>query len=126
MGFFLEKPATYRTPYVLINEDKRYMRIEGESFHESVIEVFADINIWLEKYLESDFDDFTLDCEMTYFNSSTAKLLFNILLSLDECAARGKAVTVNWITSKDNDIIIECGEDLEDEMTNLNFNLVVK
>jgi len=44
---------------------------------------------------------------------------------MDDCAALGKNVTVNWITSEDNDIIIECGEDFEEELSNLTFNLVI-
>ena len=127
MGYFIEKERTGSAPYVLINEDKNYMKIEGESFHENVIVFFHDVNDWLNKYLESDFENFTFDCEMKYFNSSTAKLLFNMLLSMDDCATiNGKSITVNWIVSEDNDIIIECGEDFKEEMPNLNFNLVIK
>jgi len=32
---------------------------------------------------------------------------------------------VNWITTEENDIIIECGEDFQEEVSNLEFNLVI-
>jgi hypothetical protein len=125
MSFFLKKEKTGSTPEVLIDEEKKFMRIAGESFHENVIEFFEEVNEWLGEYLKSEFDAFTFECEMKYFNSSTAKLLLNMLLNMDASAADGKKITVNWVTTKDNDIIIECGEDFKEEMSNLEFCLVI-
>lgn len=121
----IEKQKTGSTPYVLVDEEKGYMKFEGESFHENVIEFFRDVNEWLEAYLLSDFTALTFDCAMEYFNSSTAKLLFNILINMDEHASAGKKIIVNWITTEDNETIIECGEDFEEEISNLEFNLVL-
>lgn len=126
MAFILEKQKTGSTPYILIDEKKGYMRFKGESFHENVIEFYREVSLWLEKYLKTDFTAFTFDCEFDYFNSSTSKLLFNMLLEMDECASKGKKVVVNWKTTADNDIIIECGEDFQEEMSFLEFNLVVE
>lgn len=125
MSFHLEKQKTGSTPYVLIDEAKGYIRFEGESFHENVMGFYKDVNDWLDNYLKSDFDILTFDCNMDYFNSSTAKLLLNMLLNMDEHATEKNKVVVNWITTEDNDIIIECGEDFEEEMTSLEFNLVI-
>lgn len=126
MAYYLEIQKTGSTPYVLIDKAKSYMKIEGESFHENIIAFFGDINDWLNGYLESDFGSFTIDFEMLYFNSSTAKLLLNMLINMDEHAGSGKKITVNWITTHDNDIIIECGEDFSSEMTNLTFNIIIE
>lgn len=125
MAFHMEKQKTGSTPYILIDEEKGYMRFEGESFHENVIEFYHEVGQWLENYLNSDFSTFTFDCELKYFNSSTAKLLLNMLMEMDEHAVDGKKVTVNWITTEDNDIIIECGEDFQEEMDHLEFNLLI-
>lgn len=126
MGFVLEKEKTASTPYVLVDEEKGYMRFEGESFHENVIAFYEDVAQWLETYLNGDFESLTFDCDMKYFNSSTTKLLLNMLMKMDSCAVNGKKVIVNWITTEDNDIILECGEDFQEEMENLSFNLVIK
>ncbi len=125
MAFNIEIPKTGSTPYVLVDEAKGYMRFEGESFHENVIAFFEDLNVWLDSYLASDFESLTFDCALSYFNSSTAKLLLNILLNMDECAAKGKNIVVNWITSEANDIILECGEDFQEDCENLTFNMVM-
>jgi len=124
MAFHLEKQKTASTPYILIDEEKGYMKIEGRSFHENILVFFKEINDWLELYLVSDFDTFTIDCELNYFNSSTAKLLLNIILKLDEHATNHKII-LNWITSETNEIVLECGEDFKEEVSNLEFNIVL-
>lgn len=126
MAYFLEKQKTGSTPYILIDEAKQYMNFEGESFHENVIEFYREVAVWLQAFLKTDFETLTFDCELKYFNSSTAKFLWNILIEMDEYATEKRKVIVNWITTHDNDIIIECGEDFQEEMEHLQFNLVLK
>ena len=125
MAFKLEREKTDLTPYVLIDEEKRYMKLEGESYHENVISFYKDISDWLEEFLKTDFDSFTFDCELKYFSSSTVKVLLNMLLDMDN-SKNAKKIYVNWITTKQNKIIIECGEDFEEDLENITFNLVIK
>lgn len=124
MAFFMEKEQTGSTPYILIDEEKGYMRFEGESFHENVVQFYHEVGLWLESFLKKDFTSFTFDCKLRYFNSSTAKLLLNMLMEMDRHAKDGKDITVNWITTPDNDIIIECGEDFQEEIENLQFRII--
>ena len=125
MAYKLEREKTKTSPYVLIDEEKGYMRFEGESYLEDIFEFFSEINDWLEKYMSSGFDELTFDCAMEYFNSSTTKVLYNMLRYMDS-HTEGKKVTVNWIVAdEDDEMLIECGEDYEEEMENLEFNLII-
>jgi hypothetical protein len=126
MAFYLEKEKTTSTPYLLVDEAKGYMKLEGRSFHEGITDFFKEIFDWLDIYLKTDFGEFTFDFEMNYFNSSTSKLLHNMLMKMDRHAAGGNKIIVNWITTEDNDIIIECGEDFQEEIEELTFNMVKK
>jgi len=122
----IERERTKTTPYVLIDEQKGYMKFEGESYLEDIIGFFKEINEWLEKYLKSDFTEFTFECALEYFNSSTTKMLYNILRLMDNNSV-DKKVIVNWIVAdKDDDMLIECGEDFNEEMENLEFNIVFR
>ena len=121
----LELEKTGSTPYILIDEEKGYMHCQGECFHENVTEFFQDITGWLKSFLESDFEQFVFDCELKYFNSSTAKLLLNMFLMMENAAKNGKNVTVNWIAAADSEINIECGEDFAAEVRELNFHIVL-
>jgi len=126
MPFKLEREKTKTTPYVFIDEEKGYMRFEGESYLEDIIGFFKEINEWLRKYLTSDFSAFTFDCELKYFNSSTTKQIYNILRLMD-ANAPGREVIVNWIVDdEEDDMIIECGEDYQEDMENLEFNIIIK
>ena len=125
MAYRLERERTSTSPYVLIDEEKGYMRFEGESYLEDVINFFKEINDWLDSYLPTDFTMLTFDCAMEYFNSSTTKILYNILRVMDKHAS-SKKVVVNWIVAdEDDDMLIECGEDYREEMENLEFNLII-
>jgi hypothetical protein len=126
MAFHIEKERTTSTPYTLVDEEKSYMRLEGKCFHEKVADFFKEVNDWLAKYLASDFGSFTFDCEFEYFNSSTTKLLYNMLMKMNQHVSDTKKIIVNWITTKDNDIMVECGEDFKEDFGNLEFNLVIE
>ncbi|MCL2184568.1 MAG: DUF1987 domain-containing protein [Treponema sp.] len=123
--FKLERQKSTSTPYILIDEEKNYMKIEGLCFNENVIDFFIEINDWLDKYLNTNFKLFTFDCAMEYFNSSTVKVLFNLIMKMDEASSGENKVILNWITVKENEIIIECGEDFREEVINLTFNMVI-
>ena len=125
MAYRLEREKTDLTPYVLIDEGQGYMKLEGESYHENVVGFFQEINEWLDRFINTDFAGFTFDCKLKYFNSSTVKLLLNMLLKMDRSEG-GKNITVNWITTKNNKIIIECGEDFQEDLENLTFNLITQ
>ncbi|MCL2254845.1 MAG: DUF1987 domain-containing protein [Lachnospiraceae bacterium] len=125
MAFHLKMEKTTSTPYVLLDEEKKYMKLEGRSFHDGVMEFFEPINNWLESYLCTDFGTFVFDCGMDYFNSSTIKALFVIITKMDRASVGDNKVIVNWITTSDNEIIIECGEDFSEDVCNLEFNLVI-
>ncbi|MCL2765702.1 MAG: DUF1987 domain-containing protein [Treponema sp.] len=123
MAFKLEREKTNITPYVLIDEEKGYMKLEGKSYQENVISFFKEIYEWLSGFLKTDFDCFTFDCELAYFNSSTVKVLLNMLMDMDN-SKNAKNIKVNWITFKENIIIIECGEDFQEDLENIAFNIV--
>ena len=126
MAFYLEKEKTTSTPYLLVDEENGYMKLEGRSFNEDVTTFFKEIFDWLDIYLQTDFSEFTFDFEMDYFNSSTSKLLHNMLMKMDSCTTDKNKIVINWITTEDNDIIIECGEDFQEEIEELTFNMVIK
>jgi len=126
MAFRLERERTTSTPYVLVDEEKGYMKLEGRCFHENVGAFFNEINDWLTQYLATDFGTFTFDNAISYFNSSTTKLMLTMLLKMDRYASAENKIIVNWITTGDNDIMVECGEDFEEEMENLEFNIVIQ
>lgn len=116
---------TISTPHMIIDEENNYLMLSGESFPENIVNFYEPLLGWLDSYLESDFSTLTFDCSLVYFNSSTSKLLMNILNAMNEAAARGKKVIVNWHSSKENDVIIECGEEFGEDFGDIEFNIII-
>jgi len=54
------------------------------------------------------------------------KLLNTLLLKLDTHSSDENKIVVNWFTIEEDDIMIECGEDFQEDMENLEFNLITK
>lgn len=121
----LEIQNTISTPHMIIDEENNYLLLSGESFPENIMNFYSPLITWLEGYLTTDFPAFTFDCSLVYFNSSTSKLLMNILGAMNAAAARGKNVVVNWHSSKENDVIIECGEEFGEDFGDMHFNIII-
>jgi hypothetical protein len=125
MAYRFEREKTPSTPYILIDEERAYIKLAGKSFHENVVEHFKELIEWIDEFLETDFAALTLECRLEYFNSSTAKLLWNLLMDMDD-SKNAANITVNWISSKSNVIVTELGNDYKEDMEALSFNLLAE
>ena len=126
MAFYLEMQKTTSTPYILVDEAKGYMKMEGKSFPEKAAEFFSEVNTWLDTYLSGDFGNLVFDFAMEYYNSSTLKIIMDMMLKMDKHSVGSNKITINWIAAEDDDIAIEGGEDLKEDMVNLEFKIVVE
>ena len=66
----------------------------------------------------------TVNIEMIYFNSSSSKVLMNLFDMLDEKAAAGIKIVINWLYDEENDIALEYGEEFLEDLEDATFNLV--
>ena len=126
MSFFLEKQKTTSTPYILVDESKGYLKMEGKSFPEKALEFYSDVNAWLDDYLLTDFNELAFDFAMDYYNSSTLKVILDMMQKMDDHSVGSNKITINWIATEDDDIAIESGEDIKEDMVNLEFNLIIE
>ncbi len=120
--------ATKHTPDVYFDANNNVLELKGESYPENIAEFSAPIFSWLEEYLEQLEDTaFVVNIELTYFNSSSSKMLLDLFDRLEEeVAENGKNITVNWIYDADNDSAEEYGEEFQEDLESLTFNLVQK
>ena len=122
--YFLEIDKTGFTPYVLVDEANNIMKFDGESFHENTLEFFRDIIDWLDKYLSCEHAPFTFECALNYFNSSTSKILFDMLEKMDESVEDNGKIIVNWYVRKGNELMYELHEDLFEDFDSLDVVLI--
>ena len=111
-----------RTPLVEMTASSCLIR--GECYPENISEWSEPVLKTLEECLSQGQGEFTVDIELYYFNSSSAKFLFDFFEFLEESAEGGKAITINWRYRAEDDTMQEAGEDFEEDLTACTYNMV--
>ena len=118
-------PATANSPEVEFRFDAHELRLRGESFPENAAAFYGPVLAALREFLAMPDQDRPLSVEiaLTYFNSSSTKMLFTLLDLLDKSAATGRRVTLHWLHDAEDDTIREFGEELMADFHNLEIKL---
>lgn len=117
--------ATSSTPYILFDPEANLLQIKGESYPENAARFYTPVFSWIEKYLSiQDRRCITVDLELIYLNSSSTKALMNLFEMLEEAVGSGHQVLVNWRYNEEDDLALECGEELRDDAPSLTFNFI--
>ena len=113
--------ATQRTPLIEISGAS--CRIVGECYPENIQEFSSPVMSELEEVVPGE-GSYTVEMELFYFSSSSAKFLFDFFEFFEEKAEAGLAVKVNWNYRSDDDTMLEAGEDFAEDMEKCVFELV--
>jgi hypothetical protein len=117
---------TKYTPSLLFDVKAGLVEIRGDSLPENTFEFYKPLIDKLNWYFEGNHKERTvLNVEVTYFNSSTSKLFFD-LFDIFEHASSFTEVEINWIYDIENENMEEAGEEFREDFEELNFNLVTK
>jgi hypothetical protein len=108
----LEHPATDKTPYVLFDPARGVLEMRGCSIHENADRFFGPLIDTLEAYILSPAARTHARIALTYFNSSSAKYMLDLLKVLDDLHARGDRVEVEWLHEAGDLDMQEAGEDI--------------
>lgn len=118
---------TKHTPRVIFNKDKKLMEIRGKSYPPDILDFYNPIFTWLIDYLnQPEQGGFTLNIELVYFNSSSSKILMELFDLLDDAAAKGQRITINWIYDGEDEDNREFGEEFREDLNSVVFNLTEK
>jgi hypothetical protein len=86
------------------------IRISGKSMMEDASRYYQPIHDWIDEYIKNELASLTFEISLTYFNSSSAKQLLKVLMTVDEAEFGGSVV---WMYPASNDLLKERGEELE-------------
>ena len=96
---------------VTLDKENNKFLFEGRSIPENTVEFFRPILTWLDEYKESPNEDTTVNMDFVYFNTSTAKLLLDVLLVFDKINNAEKNVKIIWHYMEEDTDIQEAGEE---------------
>ena len=126
-------PVDENTPSVKLNAEQQIFIIEGESIPESAHKFYKPILEWLrvyEKVLHEQkriFEDnrrMTFQFKYDYFNSGSAKYIYEIFSILDKMAMNNLRVRIKWFYSKEDSDMKQAGEELKKMVTKLEVKLL--
>ncbi len=114
--------ASDYTPEIRFDVDGTFS-ICGKSYPENTFEFYAPVLSWLETWFTLPKQPpIVLDFELIYFNSSSSKLLYDLLDILDAHREQ-QDIRVNWHYHPENESAREAGEDFAEDFEYLNIHL---
>jgi hypothetical protein len=98
-----ELKDTITTPHVILDAEKGYIKIDGRSIPENVIDFYQPILNWIDNYIKEPNNLTIVDFKLEYFNTSSSKRLFDIMRKVESISTiPGKRVVLNWYYEEDD------------------------
>lgn len=112
-------------PRVYLNAEKKELSIEGRSYMENPQVFYEPIIIWMKKYLSGLNEDSNLILKIDYLNTSSTKMIMDILDIWEKSYKEGKKLSINWYYDPNNDFGLETGEEYKEDYS-IPFELIEK
>lgn len=104
--------ATEKTPAVLFAPVEGLFELTGCSIHENADRFFRPLIDIAERYARQPGEHTTVRLALSYFNSSSAKYVLDLLKIMDDLhAARPGSVKLEWLYEVDDLDMEEAGQD---------------
>ena len=109
MSTLLIQP-TSKTPYINFNDKTGTFEIKGMSCSEYAHDFYKPVFDWVEEYGKHPSDKTTVNIQLKYFNTSSAKCILQLLERISTLLEQERIVEVNWYYEKDDEQMISDGE----------------
>ncbi len=121
----LEITGTRDTPYVLLDAKNNLFQITGNSLPENSAQFFNPIFDWIEEYLKSPNNSTHLICNLEYFNSSSAKMIYQLFVEIEKIKEAGKEIRISWYYESEDKLIEEKGLEYK-SILSIPFEMIAK
>ena len=125
--------ATEISPYLCFDPHNNRFEVSGISRPEDVRAFYYPalewLNIFCEKVSSSSKPLYSADHPLTfsvkleYFNSSSAKFLFDIFMSLGELKKKGVPIQISWYFDSEDEDMRDAGEEIS-ELAEMEFSFI--
>ncbi|CAN7597430.1 DUF1987 domain-containing protein [Acidovorax sp. Leaf78] len=113
---------TPSSPEVDFKFDAQTLSLRGESYPENAAAFYGDIIARLSEFLSTQREaTLNVNVALAYFNSSSTKMLFNLIEALSNAAEAGNRVVLNWYHDEEDDTILEFGQELSEDFPAIEF-----
>ena len=120
--------ATKYTPKIFFDAQNHILEIRGMSYPENTSVFYDSVFSWVEQYLKEivKHQKIIVNMELSYFNSSSSKVIMDFMDLFEEAASEGNDITINWIYDEDIEEALEFGEEFGEDLEAVRFNLLKK
>ncbi|MBI9068511.1 MAG: DUF1987 domain-containing protein [Salinivirgaceae bacterium] len=115
--------SSAETPEVILDKKTNTFIFKGKSLPENPISFYAPILDWLENYSNDPNSSTEVDFKMIYFNTSSSKILLDVMKKFEIIKKSGHEVFINWRYREDDEEMLEAGE-IYSERVCIPFNLI--
>lgn len=105
-----------KSPSINFDADSKKLDIFGRSWPENAIATYEKVFAWIDTYFETN-DEAHVTFSLEYFNTSSSKIILDIIKTLEKHHTAGKKITTDWFYESDDDDAKEDGEVLNDSTT---------
>ena len=102
--------ATPKTPEINFYSDKGFLEIKGQSLPVNAFEFYQPLFVAVNEYLKKPQSHTEILIQLHYFNTSSSKLLFQLLHLFENLNEMGKQAHITWAVEQDDPDMIEAGE----------------
>ncbi len=103
--------GTKDTPEVFFDFNKGLFSMKGRSLSENSFAFFLPIFANMEAYLKQPLPSTTFELQFEYLNSSSFKLVIDLLLLSKKMSTDENKISVKWIYEADDEDILLLGEE---------------
>lgn len=115
---------TTKTPKIEFDSDNGVMRIWGRSLPENATEFFSPVIKAIDDYKSHPKDATTIDIALEYFNTSTSRILLDIIRSFEWLKKTDKSkIKVLWSYEKDDWEMEDAGKEYQSILNEIDFEL---
>jgi hypothetical protein len=127
--------STPTTPEIRLSVEENIFRISGTSRPEDVRALYYPVIDWFKLFVDNLIDGkiekysaenpFRFQVDLNYFNSSSAKFLYDIFIEIRRLHSSSVPVTIEWFYEHDDPDLQEAGSDLS-ILTEMQFIFIPK
>ncbi|HAS46238.1 MAG TPA: hypothetical protein DCS93_37500 [Microscillaceae bacterium] len=102
--------GVFSNPTITLNAETGECRIEGESYLENAYGFYQPVFDWIATYTQQVQQTLTWHFRLSYFNSSSEKVIADLLMLLKEYQSQGGIAKINWYYPTEIEDILSQGE----------------
>lgn len=100
-----------KTPEVFFDAQQGILEIKGKSIPENAYNFYKKLLDWIDGYKKQPAAKTKLIFQLTYFNSSSAEYILDIMKKIEELQNTEKQVEIDWLYDEEDEDMLSIGED---------------